>query len=105
MPFVQEIIARVQPYVIIFEGTVTLDKFEASYCTSVAQFIDGVRITTPNGRNAATIYRSDRAFVRCLRRDVTLIGLGHPSKYSTRMEWTDVIASARNTIARSCAAA
>jgi len=98
-PFVEQMISRVQPLVIIFEGTVTLDQFEKLYCDTVASSIDGPSITTPNGRNQAKIFRLDRARVRCLGRDATLIGLGHPSKYAGRVEWKQVVARARQAIA------
>lgn len=96
--FVEEVVMRVGPALILFEGTVTLDKFEANYCTSVTKFIDGPAITTPNGRSRAAIYRADRGFVRCLNREITLVGIGHPSKYSGRTEWNEVVSRSRNTV-------
>lgn len=97
-PFVEQIIERVQPCAIFFEGTVTLDQFERLYTEDVSRFRDGPPVTTPNGRNHATIFRLDDGHVRCLGRRVTLIGLGHPSKYSSRAEWHQVIARARTVI-------
>lgn len=97
-PFVEKIIQRVQPHAILFEGTVTLDQFERIYCEDVSRFQDGPPVTTPNGRNHATIFRLDSGHVRCLGRRVTLIGLGHPSKYAGRAEWHEVIARARRVI-------
>jgi hypothetical protein len=98
-PFVEQIICRVRPRAILFEGTVTLDQFEKLYCDSVSRFLDGPSVTTPNGRNQAAIFRLDRAHVRCLDREVALIGLGHPSKYSGRVEWRQVVTRASNAIA------
>ena len=90
-PFVETIVARCQPRLIICEGTTTLNAFEKGFCTSVSQHVDGHEITTPNGRHRAAIYRSDTAFVDCLGRRVVIIGIGHPSKYAGRAEWTTVV--------------
>lgn len=86
-----------------FEGTTTLDEFEARYCTDVHRCVDGSVIKTPNGKHEAAIYRADRASVQCLRRSVALVGLGHPSKYSRRVVWSNVIARSRDVIAEALA--
>jgi len=55
----------------------------------------GADISTPNGRHPACLFRAVQAGVRCLGRDATLIGLGHPSKYAGRAEWRAVVAQAK----------
>jgi hypothetical protein len=92
------------PHVLVFcsgflEGIVTLDQFEKLYCDTVSRFVDDPAITTPNGRNEATVFRLDRGSVRRLGREATLIGLGHPSKYAGRAEWRQVVARALRAVA------
>lgn len=102
-PFVERMIARCAPQLVICEGMTTLKAFERHYCTDVLKHADGPEISTPNGRNRAAIYTLDRAFVHCLDRDVLVIGLGHPSRYAKRKEWTEVVgracSAARGTLA------
>ena len=98
-PFLEEIIKAVSPENIVLEGVTTLDEFEKAYCTGVRQSVDGETIKTPNGRNSANIYRYDTARVECLGRTVKLIGLGHPSKYAGRVEWSRVMLRAKAALA------
>ncbi len=100
LPFLEEIISRVNPKVILLEGTTTLDKFEEYYCTDVSSKTDGPVIRTPNGRNMARIYQADIAEVSCLEKPVTLIGIGHPSKFSGRKEWREVTSRTRKALTK-----
>lgn len=95
LPFVEEMLCRVQPNFVILEGVVTLDKFIKRYCVGEVRQMRGVDISTPNGRHPACLFRAVQAGVRCLGRDATLIGLGHPSKYAGRAEWRAVVAQAK----------
>jgi hypothetical protein len=89
--FVEEILSRVSSSHILLEGMTTLEAFENIYCREVANELDGASIVTPNGARQARIYRADSAHVKCLGKRVTLIGIGHPSKFSGRREWAQVI--------------
>ena len=97
-PYVEKIIQRVSPELIICEGKSTLDKFEAFYCGKTDQEVDGQTVFTPNGRHNALIYRADRATVKCLEKPCILVGIGHPSKYSSRSEWQSVLDNTRNLL-------
>jgi hypothetical protein len=97
-PFVEQIIETVCPELIICEGKSTLDKFEDLYCEKMEQEVDGRTVFTPNGRHNALIYRADRATVNCLGRSCLLVGIGHPSKYSSRGEWKYVLENTRNLL-------
>jgi hypothetical protein len=91
LPFVEEIIFRVQPTAVILEGIDTLSRFARHYCSGVPQDITGREISTPNGRHRARIFQASRGQVRCLAREALLIGIGHPSKYAGRTEWSAVV--------------
>ncbi len=97
-PFVQELVSRVSPSHIILEGMTTLDEFGASYCSEVSRDVDGASVVTPNGARKARIYRADSAVVRCLDRRVTLVGVGHPSKFAGRREWKEVVQRAKGLL-------
>jgi hypothetical protein len=97
-PFVEKIIDTVCPDLIICEGKSTLDKFEALYCKKMKQEVDGKTVFTPNGQHNALIYRADKATVNCLGRSCLLIGIGHPSKYSSRGEWKYVLENTRKLL-------
>ena len=94
-PILTQILRRVSPRLIICEGITTLDNFERYYCSSVEEEIDGQHVTTPNGRHLARIYRADKAHMISSGTSVILIGIGHPSRYSGRREWKDVIQLSR----------
>jgi hypothetical protein len=94
-PFVQELISRVSPSHIILEGMTTLDAFAATYCSEISTDVDGATVVTPNGAHQARIYRADSVLVECLGKRVTLIGIGHPSKFAGRRQWAEVIQRAR----------
>jgi hypothetical protein len=97
-PFVEEILARVQPEVILLEGTTTLKFFLERYCTEVDPQVDGQAVTTPNGKNLAIIYREEKALVSALGRKVPLVAIGHPSKYGARREWEQVMSRAESLL-------
>lgn len=96
--FVERIIIKVNPKVIIVEGKTTLDKLNSNYCSNVKESFDGASVYTPNGKYKALIYRADKSFMNCLNREVTLIGVGHPSKYANRQEWDEVIANSKKIL-------
>jgi hypothetical protein len=96
--FVEEILSLVSPSHILLEGMTTLEAFENIYCREVAKELDGASIVTPNGARQARIYRADSAHLKCLGKRVTLIGIGHPSKFSGRREWAEVIGRTRSML-------
>jgi len=97
-PFIEEMLQRVQPLVIIFEGMETLKKFRQLYCTTVTSQKDNNPLTTPNGRNNARIFETNFAKVTCLTQRILLIGIGHPSKYALRAEWSNVLTRSKEQI-------
>ena len=98
-PMLDQIIERVVPRVVICEGVSTLQHFEKHYCESIEEEIDGVSVSTPNGQHKARIYKADKAVLSSIQQPVTILGIGHPSKYSGRLEWSQVIASAKKLLA------
>lgn len=97
-PVLDQIIKRVAPTTIIFEGISTKKHFEKHYCEEVEKEIDNINVETPNGRYNARIYMADRARLTDSGRKVLLLGIGHPSKYSGRAEWRDVVSASRNLL-------
>jgi hypothetical protein len=89
-PFVQRIIRHTNPELILLEGMGTFDRFLRRYCSDVRVDPDDTPITTPNGPGRATIFQSASAIPKALGRPVTVLGLGHPSRYGGRREWPEV---------------
>lgn len=95
MPFLEQILMRVRPKVIICEGMSTLRHFEGHYCEVEDTEVDSVCVTTPNGRKSARIYRADRARLICTGVPSLVVGIGHPSRFGRRAEWSNVIANSK----------
>ena len=97
-PFVERILARVAPRLIIVEGTTTLSEFGRMYCSAVSSDSRQLEITTPNGRHPARLFKAAQAVLNVTKNPIQLIAIGHPSKYSRRPQWTQVIDRARALI-------
>jgi len=95
-PFVEQILQAVKPRVIVFEGLSTMEKFESLYCSNGFPEMYTGEVYTPNGRAKARIYRAGTGTVDCLNKECVLVGIGHPSKYGRRAEWSQVEEKARS---------
>lgn len=90
-PFVERILRAVSPELVILEGSETARAFVSCYCGQVERDIGSVAVYTPNGRSQARIFEAMRGEVRALERAVTLIAIGHPSRYANRRHaWAQV---------------
>jgi len=92
-PVLRRIIQIVDPRAILLLGSGTLEQFSAVHCApgSLTATSDAPQILTPNGQSSARLFRVARAYVTALDRTVTMVAVGHPSRYSTRSEWPAVI--------------
>lgn len=94
-PILSQIIRHVAPTTTICEGMTTLKAFNQHYCRDVQEEIDGFDIKTPNGMRNARIYRADQGILLDTDSPVRILGIGHPSRYSGRLEWSDVMAATK----------
>lgn len=100
-PFVERILKFVNPKAILFVSGSAFDLFlrhhshKPDYRPDLAQ-----EITAPNGRTHACIFRSGTAFLPAPGRDAALFVVGHPSKYSSRSEWPNVVDALRGGFRR-----
>jgi hypothetical protein len=56
-------------------------------------------ITTPNGSNTATIFRTFSGELTS-GVEVSAFAIGHPSRYASRREWRDVITASSAAVNR-----
>ncbi len=91
-PFLSEIVGLVGPAAVLLISKMAYDLFTKFHCLpgSVVEETES-RILTPNGRSNACIYQSAVGFVTTLGRATPLLMVGHPSKYSSRIEWPSVM--------------
>ncbi len=96
-PYVERIIRRVMPEIIIIEGSSGFQLFQP-LCRELRE-TDQAKVYTPNGKSDACLYRVDVGFVTCLKREIVVVTLGHPSKFSGRLEWSsDVVPNLKTQI-------
>lgn len=98
-PILNQILKRVEPKVVICEGLHTLRNFGKHYCTVHCEKIDGESVGVCNGKHIAQIYKADLAFLSSTGKYVKLLGIGHPSRFGGRPEWSKVIEFSRNFLA------
>lgn len=91
-PFLRQIIEIVNPSAILLISSTAYKLFKKFHCDqkSVSESA-APQIFTPNGRSNACIYLSAHAWVHGLNKVVPLFVTGHPSKYSGRSEWLQVV--------------
>lgn len=93
-PFLRQIIEIVNPRALLLISSTAYKLFKKFHCEpgSVKESATP-QVFTPNGRSNACIYLSAQARVIGLNRTVPLFMTGHPSKYSGRSEWPQVVGS------------
>jgi hypothetical protein len=91
-PFLRDILVAVNPTAILLISKTACDLFVRFHCKS-RSLVEDVesKIFTPNGKSDACIFISAQAQVLGLNRIVPLFMVGHPSKYASRSEWTQVV--------------
>lgn len=91
-PFLEQIVRVVNPLAILFISKTAYDLFAKLHCRTGSVVERTVlRVFTPNGRSRACIFLRAQAFVNVLSEQVPLLMVGHPSKYSARAEWPQVL--------------
>jgi len=88
-PYLTKIIKYINPNNILFISKTAYDLFVKYYCKkgTICES-QNKYVLTPNGRDNARIYSQGIGFVNCLDRNIRFYMVGHPSKYSSRKEWT-----------------
>ncbi|MGA9599958.1 MAG: hypothetical protein WBS22_06840 [Methylocystis sp.] len=98
-PFVERILKIVNPHCILFFSNKAYKLFIRYYCRlNDLSINESNKVFTPNGRNEACIFFRSRGIVHALGREIEFVMVGHPSKYSTRPEWSDVTGRFRSTL-------
>jgi hypothetical protein len=87
IPVVAQIVGRVSPEVIIFEGHDALAMFHKTFGTAPLGPSLVAPVTTPNGRYSALVYAVKEIQCSILPRPVLACALAHPSKYARRAEF------------------
>lgn len=91
-PFLRQIIEIVNPCAILIISSTAYKLFKKFHCEHGSVIEAGApKVFTPNGKSNACIYLSAQARVIGLNRMVPLLITGHPSKYSGRSEWPQVL--------------
>jgi len=95
-PFVSRIIKAVDPRCILFISKTAFELFSANHCERQSIAVRAsTSIFTANGRNQACVFMEAEGFVLELCRRVQFLVVGHPSKYSGRVEWKAVTEAVR----------
>jgi uracil-DNA glycosylase len=90
-PFVERLLQAVDPKAILFFSGGAFDLFMKHHALARSWRPEPApAITTPNGRSEACLFKEGVARVPTLGREVSLIMVGHPSKYGSRAEWPAV---------------
>ena len=95
-PFLRQLIEIINPRAVLLISNTAYKLFKKLHCEpgSVKES-PAPQVFTPNGRSNACIYISSHARIIGLNRAVPLFMTGHPSKYSGRSEWPQVVEALR----------
>lgn len=86
----QTILQVVDPQVVLLISKAAYNLFVRIHCSGICdRCLDAV--TTPNGTSPAVLYTHCTASLRANGKRIRLLCTGHPSKYSSRAEWSAVI--------------
>lgn len=101
-PVLAQILRAVDPATILLLGSTAFRAFVGVHCDrgSLVANAEPPEILGANGQHDACLFRSARAHVAALGRDVPLLMVGHPSKYAYQGLWREVVASLRADLAR-----
>lgn len=98
-PFVEEIVSHVSPRVVILEGITPLDAFRRRLCLGSAGQDIGESIVAKHRGQQVRIFHAQALHVRCLRREIPVIAIGHPSHFGSKPEFASVACSAADIVA------
>lgn len=98
-PFLAEMVAYVGPDVIIFEGVAARHNFVLHQCGAVDGDPDSIIRGMRFGR-MSTFFQKEAAFVRPLKRQATLLTLGHPSHFGYLATWPEAVYALRANLGR-----
>jgi hypothetical protein len=95
-PALRGILEAVNPRAVLLISNTAYKLFKALHCEprSISESVEP-QVFTPNGKANACIFLSATARVVGLNRTVPLFMVGHPSKYSGRAEWPQVVEALR----------
>ena len=96
-PFLAEMIAIVNPEVLILEGAGARDLILRHQCQNVREDVEQ-RIVGPRRGTINTFFRRETAWLKPLGRDVTLLTLGHPSQFGHLPTWQDAVEALRSNL-------
>ena len=101
-PVLAQILRAVDPAAILLLGSTAFRAFVGEHCDrgSLVVNAEPPEILGANGQHDACLFRSARAHVPALGRDVPLLMVGHPSKYAYQGLWREVVASVRAELVR-----
>jgi len=88
-------LVAVNPQAVLLIAKTAYDVFKRFHCESCIKENAEPQVFTPNGTSNACIFLSAEARVHGLDRTVPLFMVGHPSKYSGRKEWPQVVKALR----------
>ena len=100
MPFVEEIIAHVSPKIIILEGITAFNFFCANYGQSVSGRSASTPILTLHNGKQVRIFCESTLHVRCLGREIPIVGIGHPSYFGRKPEWKVLTQRTKEIVAK-----
>lgn len=101
-PVLAQILRAVDPAAILLLGSTAFRAFVGEHCDSGSLVVNAEppEVLGANGHHDACLFRSARAHVAALGRDVPLLMVGHPSKYAYQGLWREVVASLRSELVR-----
>ncbi len=101
-PVLAQILRAVDPSAILLLGSTAFRAFVGEHCDrgSLVVNAEPPEVLGANGQHDACLFRSARAHVAALGRDVPLLMVGHPSKYAYQGLWREVVASLRAELVR-----
>jgi hypothetical protein len=98
-PFIDKILRIVEPRCILFVSNEAYKQFTRRNCRPGSILAEeGSKLFTPNGNVPACVFMRSRGFVEALGVNVDMVMVGHPSKFSGRIEWPAATASLRRAL-------
>lgn len=98
-PFLSEILALVQPEVLILEGSAARENLVRHHCRDVQEVVDE-RIVGLRRGAINTFFRKELAYMPALGRTVTLLTLGHPSHFGNLPTWQQAVTALQRNLGR-----
>ncbi len=97
-PFVEEILKRVKPRVILLEGITGLKVFQQGFCSGGSGPQLAEPILTDWRGSRARIFAAYEMYLDCLQCSVAVVALGHPSSFGNKPEFHEATVAARKLV-------